>query len=419
MPVRFDAAAECLYRTANLPSLSAFTIAAKVQLVVDRNGVSGLWGLIDGGGNGVQFLTAADGTTLRVYSSGSDTRGGSLVVGSWQYLVLRKNGSAINVRLNGVSVIDRTDAINITPAYLLINDSGANWANVRLGHMRVWSAVLSDAEADAEMISATPVRTANLNAAYAFSSSPTADGSGNGNNLTAVGSPTIEGEEPFLAASGQAALAPIVGSTNASVSGGAGSANAAGEAALAPVGGTALAAALAKAEGQSSIEPVAGNSTASALAKAQGQAAVAPVAGNALVSGGLPPANATGQAEIAAISGSSLARAVPQAQGAGEIAPVIGSGASAVSANGQGAGAISPILGSSLAGALAKAAANGGIAPIVGSGLIFVAMAARPGRVSAGDAARESAIIADRARYLTTASDGARSTVILKDEEAA
>lgn len=196
MAVRFDASGEYLARGTNLPAYNLFTIAGWVQIVTDRNALTEIFDLINSDGSGgVRLMTTADGTTLRIYT-GSYTTGTSLTVGQWYHVALTRNGSTCRAYIDGVLDITHTNSDSFTPAYLLLGFP-SNWLNGRLGQVRVWDAELSASEIRAEMRSTSPVRTSNLNSAHPFTSSITADVSGNGRNLSVGGgTPALETPEP-------------------------------------------------------------------------------------------------------------------------------------------------------------------------------------------------------------------------------
>jgi hypothetical protein len=73
---------------------------------------------------------------------------------------------------------------------------GDPWAG-SVAAVKVWNAVLTQAELTAEAAKYAPVRTANLWAAYKFNAGPqTTDDSGNGRTLTQVGTPTPDASGP-------------------------------------------------------------------------------------------------------------------------------------------------------------------------------------------------------------------------------
>lgn len=118
----------------------------------------------------------------------------SVAVGDWIHCAITRTGSTIGVRVskNGVATIYSAALTNsATPAniYLLEgNASGVDCSSASVDLVRVWSAVLSDAEILAEMASTEPARRANL---WSFATLSDAtlgvvDRSGNGRNWTAA-----------------------------------------------------------------------------------------------------------------------------------------------------------------------------------------------------------------------------------------
>lgn len=225
MPVRFDSDGDYLQRTGNGYAPSAFTVGGWIYQVNDRaanrvlhlntNGSTAYIGL---------GLNAAD--ALWVYSStaAGGTTGSTLVAGRFYHVMLVKNGTSYTVYLDGVSDITWTNTVSFTSAGFLFGQPGYLFDG-QLSHWRVWTAALSQAEVQAERMSASAVRTANLHAAYEFSASTTADSGPNSYTLTANGSPALEGVEPWitgglvaasganLAAIGTAAISAAVSAT--------------------------------------------------------------------------------------------------------------------------------------------------------------------------------------------------------------
>lgn len=78
-----------------------------------------------------------------------------------------------------------------------------DYSRGRLAHFRLWGAVLSQSELEAEMASATAVRASNLTNEYRFASGAlTTDSSGNGRTLTSFsfGTPTFTADPTFTPA---------------------------------------------------------------------------------------------------------------------------------------------------------------------------------------------------------------------------
>jgi hypothetical protein len=76
----------------------------------------------------------------------------------------------------------------------------------KLGHFRWWGATLSQSELEAELVSATAVRTSNLAGEYRFANGAlTTDSSGNSRTLTVYpsSSPTFSADPTFPAAGGR------------------------------------------------------------------------------------------------------------------------------------------------------------------------------------------------------------------------
>lgn len=87
------------------------------------------------------------------------------------------------------TTVSRQDNLSWTPALLALgNDSYDEWVNISLERVRVWDAALTTTELDAEMASATPVRTASLRANWPLTvHTDLNDTTANAYHLTAAG----------------------------------------------------------------------------------------------------------------------------------------------------------------------------------------------------------------------------------------
>lgn len=365
MAVRFDASDEGLYRTTNLPSMDLFTVAGWAHMVTDRNAVTGICALLNGSGQGVQLITTSNGNTLRIYSSGNENTGSDLAQGEWVHLALTKNGSAIRLYVNGALDISRTDSINVTPAYLVFSTGASTWFNGRFGQWRVWDAQLSQSEVQAEMRSTTPVRTSNLNSAFAFTSSTTADSSGNGRNLTAQGTLSLEDYTPPVYAIGLPAQM-MAGAAAGSVSAEAGSAD----------------------ENVTSLPSIARLGAAGAAASATGNASLvglpAFVRLGAALAGFTASANLTGslaganvRAAVSAVAGAAVALGVPASMRMGSAAAVVSAGTVLVSlsAAAKTGGAAAEITAAAALACLVASVRVGAVGAVVSTGVSAVVFA--------------------------------------------
>jgi len=199
MAVRFDAATDRIsYNGPTTPPApaTAITVTMWAHLSVDRNDWSTFLRIWNAASSTVgTFITTTTGTTLQYATGGgTNTPGFDLTVGQWSRLAFTVTGTqcrAYGAPATGNTVTSQTTvsgAANPTGFTLGGRHPAdpAEWFNGRLAHVRIWPTTLTQTEIEAEWASTTPVRTADLWAAYPLSSaSDLLDASGNGRHLTA------------------------------------------------------------------------------------------------------------------------------------------------------------------------------------------------------------------------------------------
>jgi hypothetical protein len=180
MAIRFDAAADRLSYSAVAPP-ATFTITAWAYLSVDQNALSHISRLWDGAAGGVVgWRTTADGTSGPSYFSGAATitNATGFVVDEWRKVAIARTGATAQSLVAtpaGVTEVDSGAADTGTIAGITLAGrhpgSATEWWNGRLAYVRIWSAVLTQPEIEAEWASATPVRTADLFADWPLATS--------------------------------------------------------------------------------------------------------------------------------------------------------------------------------------------------------------------------------------------------------
>ena len=168
---------------------------------VDRNGYSSFMTRQDNGRN-LYLETDSDGVTLGVWTLDAHTNGSALVVDEWNHIALTSDGTNHLSYLNGI--LDATlvqDVSAVTPSKLWIgNNHSSEWLSGRIAGVKIYSAVLDANEVALERWSISPRRRANLNTWLPMNAAVLAsnyiDYSGNGYNVTATGSPTVEDGPP-------------------------------------------------------------------------------------------------------------------------------------------------------------------------------------------------------------------------------
>lgn len=250
MAVRFDAATDKVSYTGGVPNPSSgFTFTAWVYNAVDLNANATYARLWTGGSTTATFATGVDGTSGPSYFTG----GGSISattgtpVGQWRKIAFTCTGTSGKVYAatpGGVTeVVSGTVSGTASPTSITLGGRSttddSEWWNGRIANARLWSAVLTQAEIEAEWAADTAVRTAGLWADWQV---PTAadltDHSGNGRHLVAGSTAvTTEAGPPLAEAhSGSVTLAATAAATVAGQKNAVGSVSLSATAALAVSG---------------------------------------------------------------------------------------------------------------------------------------------------------------------------------------
>lgn len=197
MAVLIDANSEWYTSTTGLPSASPHTVACWVRYDTGSR-EQGPWLLYNGGSYwGVYTFS---GGNVAGANGGTDYDIVDIGASSWYYLVVVKpDNSNKNTwyAAEGASVATAGGGGSSTSSFAPNLLSIGGWApyfvssRCSIAYFRIWDAALSQAEVNAELVSATAVRTSNLNREYRFASGAlTTDSGPNGRTLTVDGSPT-------------------------------------------------------------------------------------------------------------------------------------------------------------------------------------------------------------------------------------
>lgn len=216
MSQRSDQASDRVSYTASAPPnpATAFTVTFWARLRVDRDDFSTMMRLhsSSGGSTTVNITTGSSGTTPIVVSPGNS--GGiigtdALAVDTWRMLAVTVAGTGASdgkiytkVIAGSTNVVTGQVTGGSTPDGITLFGRSAGdsteWFNGGLAYVRVWSAVLSQAEIEAEWASATIVRTSGVWANWPMLTNIN-DISGNGRNLTAGSTALSTEDDPPLA----------------------------------------------------------------------------------------------------------------------------------------------------------------------------------------------------------------------------
>lgn len=219
MSVRFDASADYLRRTtagiaasgANLSGclwckrkVDTGAFATALYLVVPTSSQLELWLETETGGDRMDFY--------ELPATESAISGGTLTIDTWFfYGFTRSNtsrslyrGSEAGGTLTKATNGDTRTVTNSVNTLYIGNDVYTEPFNGEIAYVRLWDAVLSDADMDAEWRSATPVRATNLRGDWRLASAATAttDSSGNSLTLTVGGTLADGGANPTPPAAG-------------------------------------------------------------------------------------------------------------------------------------------------------------------------------------------------------------------------
>lgn len=207
MALRFDST-DRLSRTTNLPSETAITWCCWARRQVDTNAYGNLIELLtSGAGAGISLGLLGNGDTLATTNYIVD--GGSLGTmanGAWWFAALTQNGTGAGALIGYGAIATAASlttasqsGVSFTEATLNIgNNAAGDVFNGDMAYVKIWTAVLTQAELEAERWSAWPCRWTNLHAFYPLftNASQTIDYSGGALTLTAAGTTTQADNPP-------------------------------------------------------------------------------------------------------------------------------------------------------------------------------------------------------------------------------
>lgn len=206
MAIRCNSTGDSLERSANLPSVSLYSVCGWGVINADRNAFQTFWTLENAQFEGIGCDT--DGTTFQFFSNANFTNIDTLVVGRWFWWAVVRNGTSYKAFYipsfgSAVQTFSGTFAnITATASFMnAMNDhSRGSSVDGRCAGLKLWDAALSDAEIIQEAYMLRPARTANLNLWTPMIQNSVAnavlDYSGNGRNWTSVSTPAVEQGPP-------------------------------------------------------------------------------------------------------------------------------------------------------------------------------------------------------------------------------
>lgn len=214
MSVRFDAAADRLLRTTDLPDYNGvWAWCAWGQIAVDLNANSAFYSENDNTTGNVDLLrttTAGDVLEIRVVVAGAATTvgGGTLTVGTWYHLALvRESAASLKLYIDGALSATNTRDVTGRAAASRQEMGGFRSTNTfpldgKVFATKVWAGgtALTLAEVQQEMRTVRPVRLTNLYGWWPLRPGSTErlkDYSGNGRDWTEAGTLADEDHPPI------------------------------------------------------------------------------------------------------------------------------------------------------------------------------------------------------------------------------
>lgn len=182
-------------RVASVPNKFPLTIRAWVRRNADRGNYSG-WAALNKVGDELFYCgTEVNGDTIDTYFgvSNSSTGDTTLTDAAWHCVTYTFDGATVKVYLAGVqilSVAQSQDAAAAT-AFTVLSTLFGSWWDGDVEAVAVWEQVLDAAEVLADVDYLEPQMTTDLWAFWPLSTgTDVTDASGNGRDLTIVGTPT-------------------------------------------------------------------------------------------------------------------------------------------------------------------------------------------------------------------------------------
>jgi len=192
--VRADASTERTNWTTSLPAWNAFTAMAWVYIVNNRGVTNQQFIQLDNGAaSGIYFYH--NNLVLTFNVNGSATTDVTLSTGTWYHVAVTSDGSNARAYLDGVQKFSPA-VTTFTPTALAMG-GGSEWMDGRHSAAKVWSVALTADEIVNEMRSIQPRRKSSLWGWFPmWTTSDTADLSGNGHTATYNGTMTTEDGPP-------------------------------------------------------------------------------------------------------------------------------------------------------------------------------------------------------------------------------
>lgn len=192
-----------------------FTIAAWVSRETDTGTVDNVFGAFDASsGTASGRYISVNASDNYIVTGATTNTLTAATLAQWTYLTYGTTGIYDGDSRYGTSTtltnVAASVGTNTTLFYLLLGryTDGTSYFKGKIAHFRAWKSKLTLAQLEAEMVSATPVITANLYLDWEFDGNAN-DGSGNGRNGTITGSTFAYVDGP-LAGGASAVISPSI-----------------------------------------------------------------------------------------------------------------------------------------------------------------------------------------------------------------
>jgi len=198
------ATTDCLSRTTNLPTITGFTVMGWFRAAVDTGATQDACVFGTTGGN-AYFLQRNIGGLFAIYNGVGAVTGSAIAIQRWVHLAYTCAGTGAGQvlgYLNGNLDITQNGNAGITATLLRIGGGGVGYderVNGFMADVKIYDAVLTQAEIDREMRQYALFRTANLNTELKMLTAATAitDTSGNGFDMTLAGTMVDDAGPPI------------------------------------------------------------------------------------------------------------------------------------------------------------------------------------------------------------------------------
>lgn len=226
MPVRVDALADYIrfYEASGLPTFTNYTVTYWEQVVVDNAGTNRMSYLLQNSSFGAAHKIGRAGDNVdRGYGQGVDaTFSSNLSTTEWVMWAITCQGTgATDLKFYAWNATDadgsykscsttgNTPSGGISGWCMGSNFGTSEFRNARYAYIKVWDAVLTLSELQAERTQGKPVKTSNVNRYHRLlDNTDTTDYSGNSRPVTFNGAITTDGTEPVA---WEATTLPLMG----------------------------------------------------------------------------------------------------------------------------------------------------------------------------------------------------------------